>query len=682
VKRHVVLALLVAVLAVPVLLLYSNVVPVDVLCRAVSAWLWLAVWTLACLGAGAPVVSMIAPGDVISRRADVILACGAAFLAFIAAILAWTGLLRGWALVLLLLLCVGNAVRLLVVKGLRPALPEIAVGLAPGVLLCAMAAAVSLILTTPPVMYDSLNYHLAFPASWLDAGGFVEQPRHAFSYYPAAQGLLYTFALASVGPWGAVALHWWMGALATLCAVSLAHRLGGPKAAVWAAACFALTPSVIEISAYAIADLAVAAFAGASLVVLVEADFGGRQAWRYATLVGLLAGAAAASKYLALATVLVPVGLAGLAAGLASASRGERRKLLIPGAAAAGACVVVLLPWLVRNLIWTGNPLYPYLRDLLGGPPCGMSVAAELVQNDITSGSWLVRLGSIVGALVVRTFRPIQVGGVIGPHWLLLLPAAALLPRQQGLYRRLLWVATVSGALTWGSLVQFGRFLVPSLVAAAALAGTAAHALTTLPSRATRAVMWLLLMTILLWNCSTFPTRPVLQRLEVAAGVLPDRDYLATWISYAPLLSTISEQLPEDAHILLVSEARSFYIERKVTVEDPYRAPWLLELAQSCHSPAELAASLSKHGITHFLVNEGEMDRYAALRNVDRYWAGASPDTMRIIQGLFTDYVDVLARHRQTWLGALRTESKEAEAGGTADTALALTRTTTQQAAP
>ena len=42
--------------------------------------------------------------------------------------------------------------------------------------LIAVGAAILTLTTAPPVMYDALNYHLAFPDRWLDAGGFIEFP--------------------------------------------------------------------------------------------------------------------------------------------------------------------------------------------------------------------------------------------------------------------------------------------------------------------------------------------------------------------------------------------------------------------------------------------------------------------------------------------------------------------------
>jgi hypothetical protein len=88
-----------------------------------------------------------------------------------------------------------------------------------------------------------------------------------------------------------------------------------------------------------------------------------------------------------------------------------------------------------------------------------------------------------LAAPVVRTFSPLREGGLIGAHWLILLPVAAA---TRGFPRRratALWLAAAAAALAWGALVHFARFLLPAMVPAAALTGVAAAALTASASR-------------------------------------------------------------------------------------------------------------------------------------------------------------------------------------------------------
>ncbi len=633
-----------AVISAVVLWLYRDVTTLDVLVRAVLPFLWAGAWSLACLGAGVRPTRWLL-GASTRQPAAVTLLSGAAVLAFLASILASCGMYGPTLLVVLLCAAAIEGLRVLVLRRPELRFPTVRFASVPMILLMGAGVAILSLTTAPPVMYDALNYHLAFPDRWLDAGGFTEFPRHVYSYYPSNQGLLYGFALAVTGPWGAQAMHWWMGLMAVLAAATLGERIAGREAATWAAACFGLTPVVMEIAGYAIADLAVAAWGGAALVVLIgQPDR--HLDWRTGALCGLLGGAAAASKYLALATVMLPLALTGIAVLMWTdpRSRGPRWHVVL---AFAIASTVVLLPWLGRNAAWTGNPVYPYLQAVFGGPPAARDIAAEIGSTSWSPIPWL--LGSLTAG-VVRTFSPLREAGLLGPHWLLLLPAAAWARGVDRHAWKAAWIAALIGTFTWGALVQYGRFLVPILVPAAALAGTAAAALTATGKPWLRALFQFLLLFVLAWNATVIATNLNLDRARIVGGYGGEAEYLERWVSYAPALSFVSEELPSGSRVMLVGESRSLYIDRPVIVEDPYRLPLLADLSRGCHDPQALARRVRATGATHLLVNEAEMDRLARQRGASDYWDGTSPRERRLITIFLTETVRPVYRSGGVWV--------------------------------
>jgi len=506
-------------------------------------------------------------------------------------------------------------------------------------------------------MYDALNYHLAFPDHWLAAGGFLEFPRHGFSYYPSSYGMLYGGALAAVGPWGATTIHFWFGVTASLTAASLGARLGGPRAAAWAGACFALTPAVLEVATYATADLAVAAWAGAALATLLLAPDGPPEPGR-AALAGFLLGCALAAKYLAFAVVLLPF----LAVLISSVPRRNWRRSLSVIAAAGLAASLPVLPWLARNLAWTGNALYPYLQGALGGPPTGMGVGSHVVQIGGTEPGSLLWAFQAIVALGLRTIEPLGQGGILGPLWLLLLPVAAFLPWDGGgrALRRSLWIFTVGGLLAWGALVQMARFLLPVLVVAAPLAGAAAASLVSSRSPGVRWSFRLLLVLTLVWSSTMIATTQNLDRLGLAAGLIDDETYMARWISYHPVIEHLDRDLPPGSKVLFVGEPRSFYVDVPVVVEDPFHTPLLVELAAESASAEVIARSLGDMGVTHLMVNTHEMPLSARLRGVDDFWSGASPAQRAAIDELLTRWTVRTAGDPTLWVGRIRSENERA----------------------
>lgn len=650
-----ILALIAAIGGAVILWFARDVMSIDIALRVLLTVLWLGFWSCATLGVGAPLVRRVLQTDRIEMTdLPIVLLTGAGVLAAVASYLALSGLLESWILIALLAgsSYVGFA------EGFirkRIDLPSMPARMAfPGILMILVGVALIPLLSAPPVMYDALNYHLAFPDHWLSAGGFVEYPRHGFSYYPSSHGMLYTYALATVGPWGASAIHFWFGVLATATAASLGARLGGWRTAVWAGACFALTPAVLEVSTYASADLAVAAWGGAGVAAILRepADRTTIRSWAIG---GFLLGCAMAAKYLALAIVFVPALAAAVVIAAFDCPRRPMRLML----ATAFSTAVPLLPWLARNLAWTGNPLHPYLHLIFGGSPTGMSVGAEIVNAGETTPGTIGWALQAIGGLGVRTFEPLRQGGFLGPHWLLLLGAAILFAlhrwpsRRNDAEQRLiagLWVFTIAGVVAWGALVQMARFLLPVLVVAAPLAGSAARALVSSRRAVVRASFWTLLTFIFIVNSSMIATRQNFERLGVASGLIGAEEYMRTWISYFPVIDHLNQGLPPGSRVLFVAEPRSFYVDPPVVIEDPLRTPMLVEVASRTGSARGIAAHLDGLGITHVMVNTAEMPLSAGLRGVDDYWAGASAADRAAIEEFLDRWVVRTGGNPKVWV--------------------------------
>ena len=612
---------------------WHAVLPADVAARVVLGALWIAVWLLAALGAGRPVLRWARLTGNIGLGGT--LGTGTAVLAFVATVLAATGLLRPVVLLALLgAFAVSGALGL--TRGGAPHPPWAGGPVWPWVLLAAPALVQLLGITAPPVFYDTLGYHLAFPQRWLMAGGWIEFPRDAYSYYPSAVDILGTFGLAGVGGWGARAIGLAFSWIAALAAGELAGRLGGRRAAWWAAALLFLTPALLQTGPLAIADSGVAAWAAAALLVLLRTHEIPRPRCAVA-LAGFLAGSAFAGKYIAGATVVLPLVAAAL---LAVEGPIGRRLRVLPSLAAGGTLAAA--PWLLRNLLWTGDPLYPYLAGLFGIPPVGMTLAGELAQNGTVASGLFHHLVTTVMALPFRTFHPLQVGGVIGPQWLLLLIPAVLLVRGRRSWP--LWAAAVTGLLGWGALVQFGRFLLPVLVPLAALLGTAAARLTVprRPRDPVAAAVLVLLATVLAWNASAVLDPLAAERIDVLTGRITDAAYRRHWVSYWPAVDPIARLVPPEGKVLLVGEARCYGIPRDVIVEDPYRTPLLVELAEASPDAAALRERLRTLGVTHLLVNRLEMARIARMRGRREYFGEASPGARERIRS-------VLGGARRAW---------------------------------
>ncbi len=648
-------ALVSAAIAVGALWRFRSTVPLDVLAELVLPWLAAGAMTLAALGAGYPLVR-----GLLGRKSGplplvVVAGAGAAVLALIPVGLAFCGWLRPAPLIVIIV--AASVAGIAVIARHRDGVRLPPFQKAPGVwllFLCLVGVA-GLTLAAPPAMYDSLNYHLAFPAQYLRHGRFIEFPRDIYSYYPASEGALFTYVFATIGGWGAKMIHWWMALVAALAASELARRLGGGRAAAWAAVLFFAAPPVLIMSGMASNDLAVAAWAGGAFVVLATEELWRQHPVGAGSLTGILLGTAAAAKYLALATAVIPgvIVLFVILAGL----RRRSRPAQMAGIAAWSLAGFLMTagPWLLRNLVWSGDPLYPYFTRLFH-TSAAVSIGSELSQCGALPSTAFGWLGRIVTAPIVRTFVPLQLGGTLGVQFLILLPAAIVLSWKRWRPARLVWIGLATGTIAWGSLVTFARFATPELLLAAALAGWALAAMTSgVGAPLVRRMLLALAVFIVAWNL-TYLTNPFnMDRLLVVTGIRKSEAFLDNWASYWPAARWIDTHLPSRAKIMLVGEPRSYGIDRDVVVEDPFRTPLLLELARSCQSLECLQNQLRSMGITDLLINPLEMRRIARQRGLPDYWSEGPPAARHLIGELFERGVDHLFEARDgAWVGRLR----------------------------
>jgi hypothetical protein len=213
-------------------------------------------------------------------------------------------------------------------------------------------------LQSPLTLYDSLSYHLYFPARWLLAHRLSIVPTPfsdpAQAYQPANGELFFLWLMAPfhgdlVARIGQLPFLL-LGATAVY---AIARRVGAPRdQSVVAVLLYLVARPVVEQAVGADVDLICSALFVTSLylgIVAVDADR--RRDWMmWGVSLGLFFG----SKYLAL--VYAPIFL------IFPAIKGVRPRALwaLPGIA------LFALPWYLRNWIVAGSPIYPATVQLAG----------------------------------------------------------------------------------------------------------------------------------------------------------------------------------------------------------------------------------------------------------------------------------------------------------------------------
>jgi len=426
----------------------------------------------------------------------------------------------------------------------------------------------------------------------------------------------------------------------------MARKIGaGATGAAWAAALIVATPSFLLSATWAASDLGVAAFGTVGCLMALDAlPSGPRRGPAWYLLAGLFCGAAFGSKYVALTAIALPVGLILLGSLLIDRHRRAGTAAGIGRIAAWGIGMgAAILPWTLRNVWLTGNPLYPFFSSVFARfLPAGTQTTMAHAAAGIAGGA--ETNGSFLDALTLRTFDPIGAAGWIGPLWLILLPlwVATLILGRRSARSVLLAVGVFAGIGAWTQFHQLGRYLLPLLVLASAGVGMAWEQFQDSVSGPLRRATLALLAFLMLWSVQGGLSESLFTRISCTFGRSDPQQFLERYVTYWAALPIVNERLPEDARLLLVGEPRSLHLERDLIVEDPFHRPYLLEVAEESSSAPAMAALLRERGITHLLCNEREAARIARMRNQPEYFSGAAQPVARRLKEFLGGCLDLV----------------------------------------
>ena len=214
-------------------------------------------------------------------------------------------------------------------------------------------------------IWDDYTYHMVYPALWLRERAIAAvTPAHAFTmqaWYPMSAGVVATWFMAPFSGSRGDSLAWVSltgpvyAGIVISGAAELAGRLGSRPFA-WAipVVLFASSQRIgVMASSFSDADLALAAGLFGALVFAIpqNVDESGRviaiDAWYAAALTGLAVGVKASAAPAAIIVLLVMV------------VRARRRAAARITAIFAVSWIVMAGYWYVRNVVHTGNPVYP-----------------------------------------------------------------------------------------------------------------------------------------------------------------------------------------------------------------------------------------------------------------------------------------------------------------------------------
>ncbi|MFH0794604.1 MAG: glycosyltransferase family 39 protein, partial [bacterium] len=415
-------------------------------------------------------------------------------------------------------------------------------------------------------------------------------------------------------------------------------------ASLLAPAILATTPCVAIVASWPFNDLAVLAFFLALIYAVTGYLVEGRRGWLW--LAGIVGGFALGTKY----TQVLFVFIAGLIVFLATLLKKENslsqrfssglRDALLLGLIA----VVIGCPWYVKNLIHTGNPVYPLAYNVLGGNDWSNEnaqfyadkAAEKGIHTDPETGR--LRAGKATSlpdrlALAWRfTFEwPLFEGHIPGFVYVFLLPLIAayslcligrgvrdrlqrgtISPRNAALLVILIFAWAY--AIFWALSYQSNRFLMPSFALLGLLSAAMCADIRGRWPFAAQTLVVLILVACLYgatwigrWLIFESPQSP----LSPALGFVQRDIYLGRALNYYPAAVWLNETAHGSETVLMVGEHRGYYFDVPYLLSDWYDTPRILALLRETPDNDALFKRLyNEEGVRYVFFNGAELSLY------------------------------------------------------------------------
>lgn len=460
----------------------------------------------------------------------------------------------------------------------------------------------------PPLAFDTLVYHLTLPKMYLLAGRITYIPELIFWGMPQLQEMGMTFAMSLAGAESAVLFSWTFGMLTLVGLLGYLSERFSTRVA-WVAVVSLLAGRAFSDSlAWGYVEWAVMLY-GLSIFIVLSA-WVEKRSRQLLVIAALLVGFAIGTKYTAgilLAGALFVIFYANKKNGLAFIAK----DLLL----FMGIILVVVSPWLIKNWLATGNPVYPLLF-----PAGEMDVyRLHLYQGDLPWGDWRDLIFLPWRTTIWGIDGAVGYSAEIGSLLLAFSVFAwfgwreRIAGEKDALRTAFLFVAI--GFLLWGIAGRTSRLLIQSRLyfaffpVWAILAGVGFEKFASLRGsgvRFERIGSTFLLLAFGFNLFQTFTDVAYLAPTRVLLGVQSASSYREQALGrYDRAMSAIAE-LPSDGQIVMLWETRGFACVPKCEPDEVIDR-WYADL-RTYGSADALLDEWRDAGYTHLLVNQRGVD--------------------------------------------------------------------------
>jgi 4-amino-4-deoxy-L-arabinose transferase-like glycosyltransferase len=469
---------------------------------------------------------------------------------------------------------------------------------------------------TPPTDWDVLTYHLDVPREYLDRGAVLLPEDNHHVAFVGLVHMLYVPLLAVGAESAPAVISAIVALLLALTMYAVGRRLFDEETGRLASVLVWGSPAILLVAVTARVDVSTTWFlvlAHFAVVLCLERREIGGWWWIAAVMTGL----AVATKFSALAYL---AGLGPVMLWVLLRERDRSLRSVLPPVGFGAVVVLVAAPWLLKNTLLLGAPLYPYLTELRLEPwladYLGTFTVPASVDPDAFQIPALTREPLSIVALFTdpASMSPEGESDFYFANFVLLLLPLALLGSRRKVFALLvpplLYSAVVLLADSWINL----RYLIPALVMGTLVTchGVAEVGRRLFSGPPVRSVWFATVVATCLLPAgfAAYYKLAETNPHQYWLGLRSERGYLDGISNpdiylHVRVRRWINEHLPQDARVVMLFDGRGYEFEPDV-LQDNWSRNWPILAAGEPWDDC-----MRSTGASHVLVNYGHLARMA-----------------------------------------------------------------------
>jgi dolichyl-phosphate-mannose-protein mannosyltransferase len=468
----------------------------------------------------------------------------------------------------------------------------------------------------PPISWDAQVYHLLIPRIYLENSGFKYIPLNVYSNMPHSMDLLFLAGMAVGDDVTAKLLHFSLGILLCLSMYAICKKNFSTRCGLIAPLLFISSPMIFFEFGVAFIDIGLSLFCLWNLAMIISFIKKGKVG--YCFLAGLFCGMGMSSKYTLFFTATSSILLLISAPFILRENKDVELqcKRISPWNyftavfIFSGASLIILMPWLIKSLYYTGNPIYPMMYKYFGGRDWSEKQGAWLIDWQHSIG-----MGRSITDYILLPFRvffksSLEKGyqgfaGTLYPYILILLPSCYFIRKKKWIIISCFLFFAVY-FIQWAMGAQQVRFLFPVIPA---LAICSAAGVASLKKR--NNILYFISIVIVLLAPVHLIIKDILPGIMQEGSFIPvlsgretRETFLRPRMRTYPCFEYLKENCAETDTVLFLFENRGYYCSQPFFADAMFEASHFMNLALEAGSPDEFRKKIESYNAKYIVVDE------------------------------------------------------------------------------